>query len=910
MAQDISGLTYAERILLAQFLAMKAGGVGNAPALTQMVLDRLASGKYGSTLYEVVAGLLPEGIPYGIDYSPYIPFVSGRPPAPPAPVAPAVPVSQSSSSSSSSSQTSPGDQFGPRPSGVMDPETGKKLVGETAYNIFDWLDGGTGGKIDIGQMFGQPPAAPPTPKMRDVGGGIAVGPAPGGPLPDLNPTAGDVPLAAPAPLDLTLPVSMPRRDPRGYAVAPAPAPVAPVPATAGLPELPLANQPAGSTTAKQATERLAATGKPFIDPTAPANASQYLGTQPPVGMDFGTLVQEAAPMPVRSVKTVPVNPTTGSAVDFPALRSAALQRDVAGPFNYETADRAIGTMSALAPVPNNIVEPAPATVPFPWPDLPAANPGAFRALVELSMRGAAAPAPVEPQPAAAAHPFGQFPDGSAFDRYVQSGQQAADAEAMKSRPAVLPWDGVIKPSMRAPEDMKPGEERTVSRIREEEQLFDYPGFPGRVELDTQGRPQSANIEDRRPVGGANFQPGVRADLSTALDLGARPAVTAQPFNWPDLPAAPDATARGVEDLAARMRGAGATAAPNVPELRPPVAAGTPMSSARVAVNRISQEGAIDLSDSDREMLARAVATEVDPALARVNPAEYQQQVYRVVDVMLNRVASGQFADGTVSGVLNQPNQFSMINGPRRAGKEVYGSVESIPADKASADLRATIEDWIGKRGDGTPSSVEGALHYANPKVADASNMRWINKLDTVREDAGPFSHWYGTTEGFTPKEAVIAPTQRSISSADWFAPAPITKPAAAPISNALTPGARAVSQAASTALNETFNNALRTAAVQAQKVTAPTGGTITVAQRNAISGGGSQSSVGDAFTTNPGQKVSTPTGGTVTAAQRNAIASYTTPAPTPAKSTSPSQKVTSSSGGSITVAQRNAFGGY
>lgn len=46
---DLSRFTDQERTLLAQFLALKSGGVGNAPGMLQMVLDRLLTGTFGAT---------------------------------------------------------------------------------------------------------------------------------------------------------------------------------------------------------------------------------------------------------------------------------------------------------------------------------------------------------------------------------------------------------------------------------------------------------------------------------------------------------------------------------------------------------------------------------------------------------------------------------------------------------------------------------------------------------------------------------------------------------------------------------------------------------------------------------------------------------------------------------------------
>lgn len=182
-----------------------------------------------------------------------------------------------------------------------------------------------------------------------------------------------------------------------------------------------------------------------------------------------------------------------------------------------------------------------------------------------------------------------------------------------------------------------------------------------------------------------------------------------------------------------------------------VVAPTPaMPSQDMRMARQPPIGNVKLSDADREMLIRAVATEVDPRIARTNPEAFKLQVERVTDTMLNRLASDQFPD-TAVGMLNQFNQFSAVNGPvARPG------VENIPATRADPALRDIMSSYLDQRTTGkVASSVGGAVNYANPKVADASNLGWVNALNYAVDDAGPFSHKYGVASGMRPAEATF-----------------------------------------------------------------------------------------------------------------------------------------------------------
>lgn len=161
---------------------------------------------------------------------------------------------------------------------------------------------------------------------------------------------------------------------------------------------------------------------------------------------------------------------------------------------------------------------------------------------------------------------------------------------------------------------------------------------------------------------------------------------------------------------------------------------------------------VKLTDKDIDYLVRLVATEADSKLVWSHPEEYSAQVHGIVDTVLNRVASGKWGD-TVADVANAKLQFSKINGPK--SQDPYGSVDKVPDSAIPAFLPNIVTSWVTERSAGTPSSVGGNLHYANPTFSDASNMGWINALDGPKLGYGDSTHWHGTTAGFTPVEASV-----------------------------------------------------------------------------------------------------------------------------------------------------------
>lgn len=161
---------------------------------------------------------------------------------------------------------------------------------------------------------------------------------------------------------------------------------------------------------------------------------------------------------------------------------------------------------------------------------------------------------------------------------------------------------------------------------------------------------------------------------------------------------------------------------------------------------------VKLTDKDIDYLVRLVATEADHKLVWSHPEEYSAQVHGIVDTVLNRVASGKWGS-TVESVANANRQFSKIAGPK--SNDPYGSVDKVPDSDIPAFLPNIVTSWVTTRAKGTPSSVGGNLHYANPTFSDASNMGWINALDGPKLGYGDSTHWHGTTSGYSPVEAQV-----------------------------------------------------------------------------------------------------------------------------------------------------------
>lgn len=153
-----------------------------------------------------------------------------------------------------------------------------------------------------------------------------------------------------------------------------------------------------------------------------------------------------------------------------------------------------------------------------------------------------------------------------------------------------------------------------------------------------------------------------------------------------------------------------------------------------------------LTQRDIDYISRVVATEVPGYLAQSDPAEYGRMVGAVVDTITNRMASGEFPS-TVTGVVNQYNQFSAINGPVPGA---YGKVQNAP--KASQALQSLVASHVADISQGVEESeIGGSLNYANPNFSDAKNLAsWVNPMieaGALKLGIGEDVHYHGIIPG-------------------------------------------------------------------------------------------------------------------------------------------------------------------
>lgn len=153
-----------------------------------------------------------------------------------------------------------------------------------------------------------------------------------------------------------------------------------------------------------------------------------------------------------------------------------------------------------------------------------------------------------------------------------------------------------------------------------------------------------------------------------------------------------------------------------------------------------------LTQRDIDYISRVVATEVPASIARTDPEEYSRMVGAVVDTITNRMASGEYPS-TVTGVVNQYNQFSAINGPVPGA---YGRVQNAP--KASQALQSLVASHIADISQGVQESeIGGSVNYANPNFSDAKNLKdWVNPMieaGALKLGIGDAVHYHGIIPG-------------------------------------------------------------------------------------------------------------------------------------------------------------------
>ncbi|MBG6163663.1 MAG: cell wall hydrolase [Roseibium album] len=172
---------------------------------------------------------------------------------------------------------------------------------------------------------------------------------------------------------------------------------------------------------------------------------------------------------------------------------------------------------------------------------------------------------------------------------------------------------------------------------------------------------------------------------------------------------------------------------------------------------------IFLDEVDIDYIARVVQTEVG---ANWKGDVLKTGVAAIVDTILNRVAYDGPFPGSVSGVVNQKNAFTKINGPKsyynsklkkRVSLNPYGGVQNAP--KAGAQIDRLVRQTIAERAAGGESTVGPSLHYANPHPAySGDNARgpdgWVWKIAQdpylVTGSGKYHSHVHGTDPNMRP----------------------------------------------------------------------------------------------------------------------------------------------------------------
>jgi hypothetical protein len=117
------------------------------------------------------------------------------------------------------------------------------------------------------------------------------------------------------------------------------------------------------------------------------------------------------------------------------------------------------------------------------------------------------------------------------------------------------------------------------------------------------------------------------------------------------------------------------------------------------------------------------------------------QARGIIDTILNRLASGHWGS-TISAVVNQPWQFSAINGGHWS--EGRHSVEEYPNSRVSRVVNDFVDAYLAERANGAPSIVGTNLNYANPTESESGNLPWVRNLDGPTFGSGRISHRHGT----------------------------------------------------------------------------------------------------------------------------------------------------------------------
>lgn len=124
---------------------------------------------------------------------------------------------------------------------------------------------------------------------------------------------------------------------------------------------------------------------------------------------------------------------------------------------------------------------------------------------------------------------------------------------------------------------------------------------------------------------------------------------------------------------------------------------------------------VNVSDRDVKNIAKVVSGEVP---ANVSGKELQAQVAAITDTILNRVSADNYPN-TVSGVINQKNQFTAVS--------AAGNINKVSDGDINPQVAAAVVAHLQNRANGKSSTVGGALNYVTPETL--ANATGTNKKE-------------------------------------------------------------------------------------------------------------------------------------------------------------------------------------
>lgn len=152
---------------------------------------------------------------------------------------------------------------------------------------------------------------------------------------------------------------------------------------------------------------------------------------------------------------------------------------------------------------------------------------------------------------------------------------------------------------------------------------------------------------------------------------------------------------------------------------------------------------IAIDDRALDALARVAQSEVGH-FGKYGADQLAGGLAAVVDTVINRVAHKRYPD-TIEAVIDQPKQFSAVNGP--------GTWGGLPP--ARANIAEIVRDHLTGRVSGIASRIKGATHFLNPYLSSPSAMAsWgrhvvENAVAVYGDDGKKDVHYHGFPPGGT-----------------------------------------------------------------------------------------------------------------------------------------------------------------